>query len=403
MSDTSPASNGKLPPIQLVDLQRQYETLREEVLSAVDTALTSMHLNLGPNVQAFEREFAAYCGAAEGIGVGSGTDALYLAIRACEIGPGDEVITVANSFFATVEAIVMAGAHPVFVDVDPLTQTMDVAQVEAAITQRTRALLPVHLFGQAADMALLQSFVAKQRAAGHTLWLIEDASQAQGASYGGARVGALGDIAAFSLYFSKNLGAYGEAGIVTTNNPDLAERMRSLRNHGSKVRYYHDLVGMNSRLDEVQAAVVRIKLRRLEEWNTLRRQHAASYNARLADLVADGLVEIPYERPDPLHRHVYYTYVIQVTSEARDALREALAAEGIATGVHFPLPLHLQPACVAEGCGLPVGALPVTERLADRIISLPMFPELQEDEIARVCDQIHAYLHMATTATLSHS
>lgn len=385
--------NGTEPTIQLVDLQRQYETLRDELLPAMDEVLKGMHLNLGHNVQAFEKEFAAFCGAAEGVGVGSGTDALYLAIRACEIGPGDEVITVANTFIATVEAIAMAGAHPVFVDVDPLTQTMDVAQVEAAITPRTRALLPVHLFGQAADMGALRDLVAAQRASGRNLRLIEDASQAHGATHGGTGVGALGDIAAFSLYFSKNLGAYGEAGIVTTNNPELADRVRMLRNHGSQERYYHDLIGMNSRLDELQAVVLRSKLRRLEEWNKLRRAHAAAYDARLADLVAEGLIEIPYERPDPLHRHVYYTYVVQVAAEMRETLRKSLSAHSIATGIHYPLPLHLQQACSGIGCGLPPGSLPVTERLADRILSLPMFPELRDDEIARVCDAIHACLH----------
>jgi dTDP-4-amino-4,6-dideoxygalactose transaminase len=368
-----------LPPIQLVDLQRQYLTIRDEVVAAIDAALSGMQLNLGPNVQAFEREFANFVGAAEGIGVGSGTDALYLALRACEIGPGDEVITVANTFIATVEAIAMVGARPVFVDVDPLTQTMDVAQVAAAITPRTRALLPVHLFGQAAEMAPLQALAAE-----HKLWLIEDASQAQGAAYAGQRVGRIGDVAAFSLYFSKNLGAYGEAGICTTSNPDLAERLRMLRSHGSKVRYYHDLIGMNSRLDEVQAAVLRIKLRRLEEWNEARRRHAAAYSERLA-----RVVETPYERPGS--HHVYYTYVIQ--ADERDALKDTLAAAGIATGIHYPLPLHLQNACAEFA--LPVGALPITERLAERILSLPMFPELREDEIDRVCEVIRAHARVA--------
>ncbi|HEU5440860.1 MAG TPA: DegT/DnrJ/EryC1/StrS family aminotransferase [Ktedonobacterales bacterium] len=372
MSDT-------LPEIKLVDLQRQYLTIRDEVIEAIDAALCGMELNLGPNVRAFEREFAAYCEAAEGIGVGSGTDALYLAIRACEIGPGDEVITVANTFIATVEAIVMAGARPVFVDVDPLTQMMDPALVEAAITPRTRAILPVHLFGQAADMTALRAI-----ASAHKLWLIEDASQAQGARFEGRPVGDLGDIAAFSLYFSKNLGGYGESGIVTTSNPELAERVRMLRNHGSQVRYYHDLIGMNSRLDEIQAAVLRIKLRRLEEWNAARRQHASAYGERLR-----GVVETPFERADA--HHVYYTYVIQ--TDDRDALKDALAAEGVATGIHYPLPLHLQRACA--DFALPEGALPVSERLATRILSLPMFPELREDEIDRVCDLIRARARVA--------
>ncbi len=393
----SGSAHDSLPPIQLVDLQRQYLTIRDEVLATMDTALSGMQLNLGPNVQAFEREFAAHIGAAEGVGGGSGTDALYRALRACEVGPGDEVITVANPFIATVEAIVMAGARPVFVDVDPLTQTMDVAQTAAAISARTRALLPVHLFGQTADMAPLQELAAT-----HKLWLIEDASQAQGAAYGGTRAGNLGDLAAFSLYFSKNLGAYGEAGIVTTNHPELAERLRMLRSHGSKTRYYHDLIGMNSRLDELQAAVLRIKLRRLDEWNAARRRHAAAYTERLADLVAGGVVETPYERADPPgSQHVYYTYVIQVaghgigSAEARDALKDALASAGIASGIHYPLPLHLQKACA--DFALPAGALPVTERLAGRILSLPMFPELREDEIDRVCDAIRAHMRVAVS------
>ncbi|MFI5273092.1 MAG: DegT/DnrJ/EryC1/StrS family aminotransferase [Ktedonobacterales bacterium] len=368
-----------LPPIQLVDLQRQYAGLRDEVMAAIDAALSGMQLNLGPNVQAFEREFAAYCGSAEGIGVGSGTDALYLAVRACAIGAGDEIITVANTFIATVEAIVMAGARPVFVDVDPLTQTLDVAQVTAAITPRTRAIMPVHLFGQSAAMAPLKALAAE-----HKLWLIEDASQAQGAAYDGQLVGSIGDIGAFSLYFSKNLGGYGESGIVTTNNHELAERVRMLRNHGSNVRYYHDLIGMNSRLDEVQAAVLRIKLRRLDAWNDLRRQHAAAYTERLR-----GLVETPYERPGS--HHVFYTYVIQ--TDERDALKDALAAAGIASGIHYPLPLHLQAACAEFA--LPAGALPVSERLAGRILSLPMFPELREDEIDRVCDVVRAHARIA--------
>jgi dTDP-4-amino-4,6-dideoxygalactose transaminase len=362
--------------IKLVDLQRQYQAIRKEVMVALDAALSGMQLFLGPNVRAFEAEFAEYCGVDEAVGVGSGTDALYLALRACEIGPGDEVITVANSFIATVEAIVMAGAKPVFVDVDPETATMDPAQVAAAITSRTRALLPVHLYGQAAEMQALGA-LAKE----HGLRVIEDASQAQGARYSGRRVGGLGDLAAFSLYYSKNLGAYGEAGIVTTNDPLLAERVRMLRDHGSRERYRHELIGMNSRLDELQAAVLRIKLRRLDEWNRARREHARAYNARL-----QGLVTLPVEREDA--DHVYYTYVIQI--EHRDALRAALAAQGVQTGIHYPLPLHLQPACADFAC--PVGSLPVTERLAGRILSLPMFPELTEGEIERVCDGIRAFI-----------
>jgi dTDP-4-amino-4,6-dideoxygalactose transaminase len=358
--------------IKLVDLQRQYESIRQEVLVALDASLRGMELFLGPNVRAFEREFADYCGSAEGIGVGSGTDALYLALRACDIGPGDEVITVANSFFATVEAIVMAGATPVFVDVEEAAATMDPQQVEAAITPRTRALMPVHLYGQAADMNPLLAIARK-----YGLRVIEDASQAQGARYHGSVVGSLGDIGAFSLYYSKNLGGYGEAGIVTTNDPQLAERLRMLRDHGSRQRYHHELIGMNSRLDELQAAILRIKLRRLEAWNQQRRAHARAYTARL-----QGMVTPPLERPNA--EHVYYVYVIQ--ADDRDELRASLAEQGIQTGIHYPVPLHLQPACAAFAP--PKGSLPVTERLAGRILSLPLFPELTNDEIDWVCEGV---------------
>jgi dTDP-4-amino-4,6-dideoxygalactose transaminase len=368
--------------IKLVDLQRQYQTIRKEVLNALDATLSCMELFLGPNVRAFEREFADYCGADEGIGVGSGTDALYLALRACEIGPGDEVITVANTFIATVEAIVMAGAKPVFVDVDAETATMDPEKVAEAITPRTRALMPVHLYGQATEMEPLLA-LAKE----HHLRVIEDAAQAQGTRYHGRRVGTLSDVAAFSLYYSKNLGAYGEAGIVTTNDPDLAARIRMLRDHGSRERYYHELIGMNSRLDEMQAAILRIKLRRLDEWNKQRRAHAMAYTARLQDIVTT-----PVERAGS--DHIYYAYVIQ--TDDRDGLRAALAAQGIQTGIHYPVPLHLQPACADFAC--PKGSLPVTERLAGRILSLPMFPELTESEIDRVCDAIRGHILAGVSA-----
>jgi dTDP-4-amino-4,6-dideoxygalactose transaminase len=360
------------PVIALVDLQRQYQAIREEVLAAIDAVLSKMHLFLGPNVHAFEREFADYCGAAEAVGVGSGTDALYLALRACDIGPGDEVITVANTFIATVAPIAMVGARPVFVDVDPATATMDPALVAAAITPRTRALLPVHLYGQPADMEPIQA-IARE----YGLRIIEDASQAQGARYWGRRVGTLGDMAAFSLYYSKNLGAYGEAGVLTTNNPAIAKRLRMLRDHGSRERYHHEILGVNSRLDEVQAAVLRIKLRHLDDWNTLRRAHAAAYTARLQDVVTT-----PFQRPGT--EHVSYVYVIQ--TDQRDELHAVLAAQGIQCGIHYPIPLHLQPACTPFAC--PQGSLPATERLAGRILSLPMFPELTPAEIDRVCQAI---------------
>lgn len=364
--------------VRLVDLQRQYQTIRNDVLQAVDATLSGMELFLGPNLRTFEREFADYCGTAEAVGVASGTDALYLALRACDIGPGDEVITVANAFISAVEAIVMVGAKPVFVDVEPETATMDPKQVPAAITSRTCALLPVHLHGQAADMYPLQVLADK-----YGLLMIEDASQAQGASYEGHRVGGLSDIGAFGFHFSKNLGAYGEAGIVTTNNHTFAERVRLLRDHGSTSRYHYETLGMNSHLDELQAVVLRIKLRRLDEWNQLRRSHAATYTDQLG-----GCVTLPFERQGT--QHVYHAYVIE--TDDRDGLRAALAAQGIQTGIHYPVPLHLQPACAAFAP--PRGSLPVTERLASRILSLPMFPELTKGEINRVCKSIYNYFSL---------
>jgi dTDP-4-amino-4,6-dideoxygalactose transaminase len=337
-----------------------------------------MELFHGPNVRTFEREFADYCGTTEAVGVASGTDALYLALLACDIGPGDEVITVANTFITTVEAIAMVGAKPVFVDVEPETATMDPKQVTAAITSRTCALLPVHLHGQTADMYSLQVIADK-----YGLLMIEYASQAQGAGYEGHRVGGLSDIGAFGFHFNKNLGAYGEAGIVTTNNHTYSERVRLLRDHGSVNPYYHGALGTNSYLDEIQAAVLRIKLRKLDEWNRLRRSHAAMYTNQLG-----GCVTLPFERPGS--EHVYHNYVIETNN--RDALRATLAAKGVQTGIHYPLPLHLQPACAPFAS--PRGSLPVTERLANRILSLPMFPELTKGEINKVCECIYNYFSL---------
>src|SRR3989440_4102983 len=287
--------------IPLVDLQAQYRTIRSEVTAAIEEVLADMQLFLGPQTQAFEQEFAHYCGCRYGVGLSSGTDALALALRACKIGPGDEVITVANTFIATVEAIAMVGARPVFVDIDPATYTMDWRQLEQALTPRTRAIIPVHLYGHPVEMQPVLEF-----AHAHRLRVIEDASQAHGATYQGQRVGSLGDIGCFSLYYSKNLGAYGEAGICVTDDPTLAERLRVLRDHGSRVRYEHEVLGVNARMDELQAAVLRVKLRYLDTWNAARQAHASGYTEAL-----EGLVEtVPVCRP--WATHVYYVYVVQV-------------------------------------------------------------------------------------------
>jgi dTDP-4-amino-4,6-dideoxygalactose transaminase len=361
--------------IPLVDLKREFAPMRPDVEQAFASILDSMRLFLGPNVQAFEQEYASYLGADHCVGVGDGTMALHLALRACGIGPGDEVITVSNTFFATVEAIVLAGATPVFVDVDETTFTMNLADAERAITLRTRALLPVHLYGRMADMTGIMDLARR-----YDLRVIEDACQAHGARHAGKAAGTIGDAGCFSFYYSKNLGAFGEAGGVTTNDPEIAHRIRMLRDHGSNVRYHHDALGVNGRLDELQAAVLRIKLPCLDGRNELRRIHARRYNEALADL--------PVVTPHiPGPEHVFHLYVIR--TEARDELRDHLAGEGIHTGIHYPIPCHLQPAC--RPFQADQRRLPVTESVAGEILSLPMFPELREDEIDRVVSSITSF------------
>jgi dTDP-4-amino-4,6-dideoxygalactose transaminase len=364
--------------VQLMDLKRQYQSLRGEILTRIEEVLQGMELFLGENVFRLEEEFARYCGASYAVGVGSGTDALHLALRAAGIGPGDEVITVAHTFAATVEAILYTGARPVLVDVDPVTCTMDVEQVAAAVGPRTRAIVPVHLYGHPADMDGIMA-VARR----HGLFVLEDACQAHGAMYRGRRVGSLGDAAAFSFYYSKNLGAYGEGGMAVTNDRALATRMQMLRNHGSKAKNRHALLGYNARLDEIQAAVLRVKLPRLDRWNTLRRNWARQYTQQLADLEE---ITTPVELPHV--SHVYHLYVIQ-TAE-RDALQQWLKRHDIATGVHYPVPVHLQEAY--RGLGYPAGSLPVTEALAERILSLPMYPELTLDKVSFVSQSIRDFL-----------
>ncbi len=359
--------------IPLVDLQAQYKLLKQEMIATIEGVLENMQLFLGPHSQAFENEFAQYCGCRYGIGLSNGTDALALALRACDIGQGDEVITVANTFIATVEAIAMAGATPVFVDIDPDTYTLDWRQLEQVLTPQTRAIIPVHLYGHPVEMQPVLDFARL-----HGLRVIEDASQAHGATCQNRHVGSMGDIGCFSFYFSKNLGAYGEAGICVTNDAKLAETIRMLRDHGSLIRYQHEILGVNARLDEIQAAVLRVKLPHLEQWNTARQAHASFYTEQL-----QGVVEAT-----PLARswatHVYYVYVVQVPE--RDRFRKALEQEGIATGIHYPTPIHLQPAC--SHYGYVRGMLPVTEAVTGRIVSLPMYPELTMEQKERVVNAV---------------
>lgn len=363
--------------IPLVDLRAQYEPLKEEIHHAWDEILGSMRLFLGPNVQAFEKEFAEYCGVAHAIGVSDGTNAIHLALRAAGIGAGDEVITVSHTFIATAEAILLAGAVPVFVDVNPKTYTMDVEQIEGAITRRTRAILPVHLYGQLADMDPILEIARK-----HGLIVIEDACQAHGATYKGRKAGSIGDLGTFSFYFSKNLGAYGEGGMVTTQDPELAHRVRMIRDHGSEKRYYHDMLGWNARLDEMQAAVLRIKLHHLDAWNQKRIQNAALYRQALEDC------DVIVPEVAPGNRHIYHLYVIR--AQDREGLRQHLNDRGIGTGIHYPVPIHLQKPCAAYSPG--EGKLPVTEKIVGEILSLPMYAELTAGQVDQVAMEVKGFL-----------
>jgi len=367
--------------IPLVDLKAQYATIRDEVRAAIDDVLESMQLTIGPNVKAFDHEFASYIGTKHSIGVGSGTDALQLAIRACGVSSGDEVITVSHTFFATVEAILYANARPILVEVDEKTMLIDPAAVAAAITPRTKAIIPVHLYGRTVDLKPL-----KQLAQDRNITIIEDAAQAHGALLDdGKKAGTGGRVNCFSFYCSKNLGAYGEAGSITTNDDRLAEELRALREHGQSTRYYHPVIGYNARLDEIQAAILRIKLRKLEEWNARRRVLARMYDERLA---GSG-VTVP-EIPSDIRRHVFYTYTIRVAGGRRDDLRKYLGERGIGTQIHYPVPIHLQQS--AEFLGYRKGDMPVTERVASEVLSLPMFAELTDGQLERVADSVRSFM-----------
>ena len=367
--------------VPFLDLKAQYATIKGEIATAIQGVLDSCAFAGGPFVEKFEREWAAYCGTKHAIGVGNGTDALWLALLALGIGPGDEVVTVSSTFIATAEAISLTGAVPVFVDIDPASYTMDPSLLEAAITKRTRAIIPVHLFGQPADMDPILRIAKK-----HGIPVIEDACQAHGAGYKGRTAGALADAAAFSFYPGKNLGAYGEAGAVTTDRDDVAEMVRMLRDHGQAKKYHHDHIGWNARMDGIQAAVLSVKLRHLDAWNERRRAHAATYKRRLG--TATG-IELPGTREDI--RHVYHVYAVRV--QHRDSLLDALQDEGISCGVHYPVAVHQQKAYA----GLSGAALPVTERCASEFLSLPMYAELEESQILHVGDALEKALARVST------
>jgi dTDP-4-amino-4,6-dideoxygalactose transaminase len=360
--------------VPFLDLKSHHRPMMNEINLAIQEVIESSAFAGGQFVTNFEQDFAAYCDAPYAIGVGSGTDALWLSLLACGIGSGDEVITVPSTFMATAEAITHCGARPVFVDVDERTYTMNPEALNDVLTAKTRAIIPVHLFGQPADMDPILEFGRK-----HRLYVIEDACQAHGATYKGKRVGTFGDTACFSFYPGKNLGAFGEAGAIVTGNAELNERITILRDHGQVRKYFHSLVGWNCRMDGIQAAVLQIKLRQLEEANQRRRDRAAEYDAGFREC---GEIIAPTQAS--YARHVYHIYAIRVGN--RDETIKCLADQGIATGIHYPVPVHLQEAY--RPLGYAPGAFPIAERCAAEFVSLPMYPELTHSQVEQVVEGV---------------
>jgi dTDP-4-amino-4,6-dideoxygalactose transaminase len=373
--------------VPLCDLQAQYRQLQPEIEARLESVLASGQVILGPEVAALEEEVAHYCGVAHGIGCSSGSDALLLALQALDLGPGDEVVLPPFTFFATAGAVCRTGARPVFVDIDPETWNIDPHQVEACLTPRTRAILLVHLFGQCADMEPLWRLAER-----HDLILIEDAAQALGSEYQGKRTGSLGSLGCFSFYPTKNLGAYGDAGMVVTNDPEWAARMVCLRVHGMEPKYHHKYLGWNARLDALQAAILRVKLPHLERWIEARQAVARRYDVlldeyRLGDVLAPPLVH-------PQRRHTFNQYVVSVANGQRDGLVRHLKSEGIGCEIYYPVPLHLQESL--SFLGYREGDFPVSERASRAVIALPMFPELTIDQQRRVIQSCAGYLRQRT-------
>ncbi|MBI3355082.1 MAG: DegT/DnrJ/EryC1/StrS family aminotransferase [Nitrospirae bacterium] len=361
--------------IQMVDLKAQYHSIEGEIDARIKEIINGAHFIMGSNVSEFEKEAAGYHNIKHAVAVASGTDALHLALLACGIGKGDEVITTPFTFIATAEAITYTGARPVFVDIDLQTYNIDIKKIEKTITKKTKAILPVHLFGLPADMEKI-----KELAAEYKLKIIEDCAQSFGAEYKGKKTGAIGDAGCFSFFPSKNLGCYGDGGMVVTNDDNMAEKIRMLRNHGQKVRYYHSIIGYNSRLDEIQAGILRVKLKRIDEYNKKRRENAHLYTEKLK-----GINIITPSEPEGYY-HVFHQYSIRTSK--RDSIQKGLTEAGIASAIYYPVPLHLQESY--KDLGYKKGDFPVSEAIASDIISLPMYPELTEAQIDEVCKVIKA-------------
>ncbi len=378
------------PTVPLLDLRAQLETIREPVNEAIARVVESQQFILGPEVEALEHEMAEYCGARYAIGCSSGTDALLLALMALDIGSGDEVITTPYTFFATVGVITRLGARPVFVDIEPESFNIDPAAIAPKITSRTRAIVPVHLYGRTGEMGLISEAASR-----HGIPVIEDACQAVGAEYQGRRTGTLGTMAAFSFFPTKNLGGFGDGGMITTNNRMLAEKIRKLRVHGMEPKYYHQSVGINGRLDALQAAVLRVKLQRLDAWTTARQSNARRYQTLFESQGVSSWVTPPSEPSGG--RHVFNQYVIRVPAGHRDALRRHLADRGVGTEIYYPVPLHLQD-CFA-GLGYKRGDFPESERAAAETIALPVYAELSADQQNHVVASIADYVHALTNQT----
>ena len=371
--------------VPFLDLKVQYESIREEIAPALQAVLDRTAFAGGPFVEQFEREFAAFCQTPDAVGVDSGTTALWVALLGLGVGPGDEVITAPNSFIATAEAISFTGATPVFVDTREACYTLDPEKIEAAITPKTKAIIPVHLYGQCADMDPILEIAKK-----HKLYVIEDAAQAQGSLYKGRPAGSMGDAGCFSFYPGKNLGAYGEAGAVTTSNEALAATMRRFRDHGQAKKYYHSMIGWNARMDGFQGAVLSVKLKHLPKWNDARRRHAAHYIESLS-----GVPGLTLPREMDYAKHIWH--IFPVRTARREEFMAAVSDAGVACGIHYPVPIHLQEAYA--GLGLSEGAFPVAEKCAAEQVSLPMFPDLSDEQVGYVCEQVRRYCETASCAS----